>query len=208
MIKKPILIAYASRAGSTFDIAKAIGQALTEHGSRVEVQPVKAVTTLEQYSAVIVGSAIRAGGWLPEAIEFVKQHKSDLEKLPLIYFLVCATMREDTPQHYDEVLAYEKPLRAILEPQEMGLFAGKLDTTELGFFVGAIWAELLVSKLQTSAPVPWMPVFFSVGRNHCLEPPEVSVTYLETTTAPSKKTCGSSNLGTSHLCMSRQISIE
>ena len=144
MIKKPILIAYASRAGSTFDIAKAIGQALTEHGSRVEVQPVKAVTTLEQYSAVIVGSAIRAGGWLPEAIEFVKQHKSDLEKLPLIYFLVCATMREDTPKHHDEVLAYLKPVRAVLEPLEIGLFAGKLDATKLGLF-----AKLVVKSMRS-----------------------------------------------------------
>jgi len=144
MRKKPILLAYATRAGSTREVSDTIGKSLIEHGAFVEILPVKEVTTLAPYSAVILGSAIRAGSWLPEAIKFVKQHETELEKLPLVYFLVCATMREDTPEHHNQVLAYLKPVRAILEPLEIGLFAGKLDVTQLGFF-----AKLVVKAMHS-----------------------------------------------------------
>ena len=143
MTNKPILIAYATRAGSTKEVAQFIAQSLIEHGASVEVQPAAAIAELKPYSAVILGSAIRAGRWLPEAVEFVKQHKPDLEKLPLVYFLVCATMSEDTPENHDKVLAYLKPVRALLEPLEIGLFAGKLDETTLGFF-----AKLVVKAMR------------------------------------------------------------
>ena len=144
MIQKPILIAYATRAGSTFDVAEAIRQSLAEHGAQVEMRPVKEISSLEPYRAVILGSAIRAGSWLPEAVEFVKLHKSELENLPLVYFLVCATMREDTPKHHDQVLAYLKPVRAMIEPLEIGLFAGKLDANKLGLF-----AKMLVKVMHS-----------------------------------------------------------
>ena len=143
MNNKPILIVYSTRAGSTKEVAQSIADSLLEHGARVEIQSVEGITTLEPYRAVILGSAIRAGHWLPEAVKFVKHHKAELEKLPLAYFLVCATMREDTPKHHDEVLAYLKPVRAIIEPLEIGLFAGKLDTNELGFF-----AKLVVKAMR------------------------------------------------------------
>ena len=134
MTKKPILIAYATRAGSTKEVAQSIAESLIKHGAHVELHPVGDITNLASYSAVILGSAIRAGRWLPEAVNFVKQHKAELENLPLVYFLVCATMQEDTPEHHDEVLAYLQPVRAILEPLDIGMFAGKIDMDELGFF--------------------------------------------------------------------------
>ncbi len=146
---RPILVAYATRAGSTGEVAQAIGQALTEHGKEVQVCAVQDVTDLTPYRAVIVGSAIRAGSWLPEAVAFVKQHKSVLEKLPLVYFLVCATLREDTPKHHDEVLAYLKPVRAMLEPLEVGLFAGKLDADHLPFL------ERMMVKVMRSPQGDW-----------------------------------------------------
>ena len=43
------------------------------------------------------GCAIRARCWLLEAVKFVKHNKAAFEKLPVVYFFVCATMREDTP---------------------------------------------------------------------------------------------------------------
>ncbi|WP_161884452.1 flavodoxin domain-containing protein [Deinococcus alpinitundrae] len=71
-------------------------------------------TTLAPYRVVLVDSAIHGAKWLPEAAEFVRRHRTALEQLPLIYFLVCTTLREDTAEHHREVLAYLDPVRAIL----------------------------------------------------------------------------------------------
>ena len=149
MSEKPILVAYASHAGSTKEVADAIGTALQEHGARVDVRPVQDITTLEPYSAVLVGSAIHAAKWLPEAVQFVKQHTSELKRLPLTYFLVCATLREDTPEHHREVLAYLDPVRVIVEPLEIGLFAGKLDASKLPFL------ERMLVKAMRSEQGDW-----------------------------------------------------
>jgi menaquinone-dependent protoporphyrinogen oxidase len=70
-ISKRILVTYASKCGSTGEVADAIGKTLTQTGARVEVLPLKKVTDLSGYQAVFVGSAIRVAKWLPEAVDFV-----------------------------------------------------------------------------------------------------------------------------------------
>lgn len=149
MENRPILVAYATREGSTREVAQAIGQSLSEHGAKVEVRAVDDITDLRPYRAVVVGSAIRAGKWLPEAVKFVKQHREDLERTMLMYFLVCATLREDTPAHHHEVLAYLDPVRKMVEPLEMGLFAGKLDADHLPFL------ERMMVKVMRSPQGDW-----------------------------------------------------
>ena len=65
------LVAYASRAGSTAEVAEAIGRTLAEDGAQVDVRLVKEVADLSPYRAVVAGSAIQGGKWLPEAMQFV-----------------------------------------------------------------------------------------------------------------------------------------
>ncbi|WP_185974785.1 flavodoxin domain-containing protein [Deinococcus detaillensis] len=146
MLDQRILVAYASHTGST---EEAVGTALQEHGARVDVHPVQDVTTLKPYRTVLVGSAIHAAKWLPEAAEFVKRHTTELEQLPLSYFLVCATFREDTAEHHREVLAYLDPVRVLLEPLEIGLFAGRLDASRLPLL------ERMLVKAMKSGEGDW-----------------------------------------------------
>src|SRR3990172_1705761 len=87
-----ILVTYASRLGSTAGVAAAIGKTLAENGAQVEVLPMHDVTDLAPYRAVVAGSAIRAGGWLPEAMQFVQTHRAALAQKPFAAFLVCMTM--------------------------------------------------------------------------------------------------------------------
>jgi len=63
-----ILVAYASRAGSTAGVAEAIGKTLIESGAQVDVIPMKDVKDLTPYRAVIAGSAIRKSKWLRQLI--------------------------------------------------------------------------------------------------------------------------------------------
>lgn len=126
-----VLVAFASRLGSTREIAQAIGEALARRGIEVEVRPVEEIQHLEGYQAVIVGSPIREGQWLPEARNFVQTHLATLRQLPLVYFAVSGLMSNPTPEHFHEVYEYLSEVRALAEPLEVGIFAGSLDYDRL-----------------------------------------------------------------------------
>ncbi len=133
---KRVLIAYASRCGSTGSIAQAMAEALCAKGASVEVRLVENVKDLSPYQAVIVGSAIRAGKWLSEATAFVKSNQDSLSRLPTAYFVACLTMREDTPENRAKVLAYLDPVRKgapKITPVAVGLFPGVVDFSKLSF---------------------------------------------------------------------------
>ena len=131
-----VLVAYATRCGATREVAQHIGQVLAEGGTPVEVLPVGEVTDLDAYRAVILGSAIRAGRWLPEAVGFVRRHASTLGQRPVAYFVVCLTMKDDTPENRQTVNGYLALLRQQMpevNPLGIGLFAGALIYRRLPF---------------------------------------------------------------------------
>jgi menaquinone-dependent protoporphyrinogen oxidase len=131
-----VLVAYASRCGSTGSVAETIGQVLCGVGASVDVRLVENVKDLGPYQAVIVGSAIRRGRWLPEAADFVRSNQDTLSRLPIAYFVVCLTMRDDTPENRDKTLAYLDPIRKdapAIKPAAVGLFPGVLDFSKLSF---------------------------------------------------------------------------
>jgi menaquinone-dependent protoporphyrinogen oxidase len=126
-----ILVAYASRAGSTASVAEAIGKTLAESGAQVEVRPVQDVQDLSAYRAVVAGSAIRGGKWLPEATQFLRTHQAALAQKPFAAFLVCITMGSPNEKYREGVANWLAPLRALVRPVSEGLFAGALDFGKL-----------------------------------------------------------------------------
>jgi menaquinone-dependent protoporphyrinogen oxidase len=128
-----ILVAYASAAGSTRGVAEALGQHLAVGGVAVDVRHVSEVTALVAYRAVIVGSAVR-GGWLPEAIEFVRAHQRALSQVPTAVFLVCMTIVQGNGQHRDHVSSFLDPVRAMVKPVAEGFFAGCMRFKDHPFF--------------------------------------------------------------------------
>ncbi len=132
-MSKKILIAYASKCGSTGEVATAIGKTLAQYGARVDVMPLNKVTDLPGYQVVFVGSAIRMAKWLPEAANFVSENRTILQRVPTAYFTVCMTMIEDTPANRAKAAEFIGPVRAVLAPAVEGYFAGKVDPKRLSF---------------------------------------------------------------------------
>jgi menaquinone-dependent protoporphyrinogen oxidase len=126
-----ILVTYASRAGSTAGVAEAIGKTLVESGAQVEVRPMKDVKDLAPYRAVVAGSAIRGGKWLPEAMQFMQTHRAALAQKPFAAFLVCITLAMPTDKYREGVATWLEPVRALVKPVSEGLFAGALDFSQL-----------------------------------------------------------------------------
>ena len=127
-----ILVTYASRTGSTAEIAEAIGKTLSEGGVQVDVIFMNDVKDLSTYQAVVVGSAIRGSKWLPEAMKFIQTHRSTLAKKHLAMFTVCITLAMKNAESYRAgVAGWVTPVRALLQPLDEGFFAGMLDFTKL-----------------------------------------------------------------------------
>ena len=133
---KKVLVAYASHCGTTGGVAEAIGKVLCDRGAVVDVRLVGNVNDLSPYHAIIVGSAIRMGKWLPEAAGFVKNNQDTLNRLPIAYFVVCLTMRDNTAENRSKVLAYLDPVRKEaprIQPVATGLFPGAVNFNKLSF---------------------------------------------------------------------------
>ena len=58
MNTRSILLAYATRYGSTQEVAETITATLREAGLKVDMQPMQDVRTLDNYDAVVLGAAI------------------------------------------------------------------------------------------------------------------------------------------------------
>src|SRR5689334_267385 len=81
-----VLVAYATKMGSTKDIAEAIGDELTKHGLKAEVRNVREAVSPDFYDAVVLGSSVYAARWRPEAKRFFSQHTARLADRPVWLF--------------------------------------------------------------------------------------------------------------------------
>jgi menaquinone-dependent protoporphyrinogen oxidase len=130
---KRILVAYASKAGSTGEVAQAIGEVLAGRGAAVDVYPVEAAFNIQDYQAVIVGSAARQGSWMRAATRFVEANRPQLSQVPTAYFTCCMTLQEETEEKRREALGYMDPVGSMVTPVAVGAFAGKMDFSKLSF---------------------------------------------------------------------------
>jgi len=130
-----ILVTYASRGGATAGIAAAIGQTLADHGAKVEILPIQDITDVTAYEAVVIGSAIQEGSWLPEAMDFMRTHQAALRQRPVALFQVCMTLAmPGAEKHREFVASWLGPARALVNPVAEGLFAGAFDIHKVPSF--------------------------------------------------------------------------
>lgn len=142
---KKVLVVYASKYGSTGEVAQAIATHLCQRGASADVRRVEEVTDVETYDAVVVGSAVRMGQWLPPAVEFVGKHVDALRKLPTAFFTVHMMALDDSEASRSQRASYMDPVHAYLTAQNEAFFAGKIDPSKLSF------GDRLMTKLVRAA---------------------------------------------------------
>lgn len=128
-MSRNVLIATASKHGSTFDIADEIARALTRRGFHVTDTAASDVTGIDQYEAVIVGSAVYAGRWMPEALAFITRHAAELASRPV--WLFSSGPIGDPPQPEGDPTGIPDMVERT-RALDHRVFAGKLDPDRLG----------------------------------------------------------------------------
>ncbi len=81
-----VLVAFASKNGSTEEIARRIAAQLGRGGLEVDCAEAGTVGDLGPYQAVVLGSAVYAKRWQPSARRFLRRHEQSLRTLPLWVF--------------------------------------------------------------------------------------------------------------------------
>jgi menaquinone-dependent protoporphyrinogen oxidase len=81
-----VLVAFASKHGSTEEIAKTIGEVLLAHELDVDVKRMADVDTVFPYDAFVLGSAVYMGSWMRGATRFLDEHDELISTRPTWLF--------------------------------------------------------------------------------------------------------------------------
>lgn len=129
-----ILVAYASKHGSTAEIAQAVACGLRESGLGAECLEAHRVKSLEPYRAVVLGSAVYMKRWRGEARRFLHRHRDSLAVLPFwIFSSGPVGAPDDNPDP-----EWIEPHKVVAEAQRLGVrghvvFGGRLPENGGGF---------------------------------------------------------------------------
>lgn len=160
---KKVLIVYATNAGSTVDVAQAIGEVFGKNGTQVDVRPINAVTGVNGYDAVVIGAPM-IFGWHKDALTFLKQHQNVLSRIPVACLMLALNLTKFAGKQHNGVPIYQDARSAKapkdpdklsfkenfasvasytapvfenvpqVKPVSIGLFGGKLDYSRLNLF--------------------------------------------------------------------------
>jgi menaquinone-dependent protoporphyrinogen oxidase len=170
-----ILVAYATMAGSTAEVAQAVGEEIANGGLQVEVLPINEVNDLQAYDGVVIGGPMILG-WHRGALGFLKKHRHTLQRIPLAVFVMAMSLTQtsekgvgDVPVTLDENLPkppakagsltfkeryarlsnYLRPILSATRPAKpvsVAVFGGRLEYGRLK------WWAVLFAMLIIQAP--------------------------------------------------------
>ena len=128
-----ILVAYASKKGSTAGIAEAVGKELRLAGYTVDVSEMKNIPALGEYDAVIIGAPVYTGKVLGDVSGFVARTRDGLARVPVAGFVTGIAPVYPKTGEISEFTGHLASALLPVRPVAMTMFAGKLDPAGLSF---------------------------------------------------------------------------
>jgi menaquinone-dependent protoporphyrinogen oxidase len=152
-MKIKVLVVYASKYGSTQEVADTVTATLRDHEFEVDFQPVGKVRTLEGYRAIILGAPIYLGAWHKDALGFLGRYQEGLMERSVAVFALGPIHDPTNEKEWQESRAsLEKGLAKYpwLTPVALEVFGGKFDPAKLRL------PDRLITSLPAS-PLHQMP---------------------------------------------------
>ncbi len=134
-MNRKVLVTYASKYGSTREIAEKAGEVLRQEGLEVDVLPVGPIKDLARYQAVVLGSAIYIGKWRKEAVEFLRTYEKGGDDQPIWLFCSGPSGQGNPVELLEGNFLPEelKPVIARIQPRDIAVFHGNIDPGRITF---------------------------------------------------------------------------
>ena len=139
-----ILVTYATRYGSTRQVAEAIAETLRESRPSIVVKPLREVRSLEGYHAIVMGAPLFMFHWHKDALNFLSRQREALQARPVAVFALGPVHDPHDEQEWKDSRAQlDKELARFpwFSPLALEIFGGKYDPAALRFplkmFAGA-----------------------------------------------------------------------
>jgi menaquinone-dependent protoporphyrinogen oxidase len=113
-----VLVAHASKHGSTREIAEAVAGVLRDAGLTVDCVAAGEVGELAGYDAVVLGSAVYMGRWQADARHVLRRHAAELAERPLWIF---SSGPVGEPQPDEEHSRWLEPRRVVARAERLGV---------------------------------------------------------------------------------------
>jgi menaquinone-dependent protoporphyrinogen oxidase len=129
-----LLVAYATRNGSTRDVAEHVAAMLRLEGFDVACRPVGEIDDVAAAEAVVVGAPLYTGRWHRDACRFVERHREAISVRPFAVFALGPRTLEPA-----DLASSRRQLERVLRklgpptPAVTAIFGGVLDPKQLRF---------------------------------------------------------------------------
>ena len=144
-----VLVVYATHDGQTRKIAERMATVLRIHRHVVELldASVSREVDLSRFDAVFIGSPVRAQGYLRAVVRFVRSHRTELERMPTLFFSVGLAVVGKSGKGQAQTMEIVRKLVADTgwRPARVELIAGALPYTRYNFLVRFVMRRI-VSK--------------------------------------------------------------
>jgi len=129
-----VLIAYATKHGSTHEVAEFVAAHFADIGIEAHTLPTHCVNSLDAFSAVVLGAPLYMGRWHRDARVFLSRFRTELASRPFAVFALGPV--EDKPEHWNGARQQLYGTLAHVpgvEPVTVGLFGGAIVPETLHF---------------------------------------------------------------------------